>query len=117
MIDFPDTGHSNEDADIYFLEKSRDKIKNWAEILVFVFDQECNNDSVLVEFFYTVESVTHKCINSTIISSSERYLGSLLRGTVKLYHIRFREFSDIDEMKRKGYSTVFQITQEIHDTE
>ncbi|MCW4013408.1 MAG: hypothetical protein NWF07_10525 [Candidatus Bathyarchaeota archaeon] len=114
--DFTDDDQRHKDADIYFLEKSKDYIKNWADILLFVFDQECNNDSVLIELCYMIENINEKSSHSAIISSSERYIGSLLRGTIKLNHIRFREFSTIDELEKKGYSAAFNITKEIEAT-
>jgi len=57
-----------------------------------------------------------KSIYSAIISSSERYIGSLLRGTIKLNHIRFREYSTIEKLEKKGYSAAFNIAQEIETT-
>jgi len=78
-----------------------------------MFDHECNNDSVLVELCYTIENIKEKRDQLAIISSSERYIGTLLRGIIKLNHIRFREFSTIKELEKKSYSAVFNITQEI----
>ena len=111
VIDFPDEKYDEIKEDIYFLEKSKNYIKEWAEILLFVIDQECNNDSVLAEFFYTVESVNHKIKFTAILASTQRYLGRLLRGTIQLHRVRLREFSDIGELNRKGYSAAFNMLQ------
>ena len=115
VTDFPSRNVEGKDPDIYFLEKSHDCIENWAEILVFVFDEDkiCNNDSVFEEFFFTAGNVSHKCRYSSILSSSMRFAGRLLRGTYKLHHIPFREFKNVGELKRRGYSAVYGSFQKL----
>ena len=113
VSDFPNGHYIDATQDAYFLVKSKHYIENWADVLLFIVDEKCNNDSVLAELFIMVSSVSHKCHVSTVLCSGERHLGSLLRGTLTIHRINLYEFNSVQDFEKKGYAAVFHSAQKI----
>ena len=62
----------------------------------------------MAEFFYLAESVQKKCNYSSILSSSDRFLGTLLKGKIEIRKIVADVFSNNEEFRKKGYAMVFE---------
>jgi hypothetical protein len=90
--DFPDIPSYDEDPDKHFTLKSRDKIKNWADVLVFVFLRKANNLGVWGELQYTLDFVKNKVHYSIELHQKGADLSSQTRGPLKISRMYSNEF-------------------------
>jgi hypothetical protein len=90
--DFPNIPKYDEDSDKHFTLKSRDRIKNWADVLVFVFIHEANNLGVWSELQFTLDSVKEKIHYSIELHEQGVDLSSQTRGPLKISRMYSSEF-------------------------
>jgi hypothetical protein len=90
--DFPNIPKYDEDPDKHFTLKSRDKIKNWAEVLVFVFARKANNLGVWSELQFTLDYVKDKIRYSIELHEQGVDLSSQTRGPLKISRMYSSEF-------------------------
>jgi len=87
-------GIPKELYDIHFKEKSFFYIKNWADILVFIFFENCTNFSVIREWSYLIDSVPSKISQSVILRHENVNLGCLIRGDIRDNRVFEAKFSN-----------------------
>jgi hypothetical protein len=92
VADFPDTQRYDKDPDKHFTLKSRDKIKNWADVLVFVFMHKANNLGVWGELQFTVDFVKEKVHYSIELHEEGVDLSTQTRGPLKISRMYSNEF-------------------------
>jgi hypothetical protein len=94
--DFPNIPKYDKDPDKHFTLKSRDRIKNWADALVFVFMCEANNLGVWSELQFTLDFIKEKIHYSIELHEQGVDLSSQTRGPLKISRMYSNEFcSDI----------------------
>jgi len=96
--DFPDIPKYDEDPDKHFTLKSRDRIKNWADVLVFIFMREANNLGVWSELQFTLFSVKDKIHYSIELHERGVDLSSQTRGPLKISRMYSNEFRSDREL-------------------
>jgi len=90
--DFPNIPKYDEDPDKHFTLKSRDKIENWADVLIFVFMREANNLGVWAELQFTLAFVKDKIHYSIELHEKGVDLSSQTRGPLKISRMYSSEF-------------------------
>jgi len=90
--DFPNSHKYHEDPDIHFTLKSQDKIRNWADVLIFVFMQKANNLGVWGELYFTINFVKHKIHYSVFLHEEGTDLSTQTRGPLKISRMYSNEF-------------------------
>ena len=94
VADFPDTPKYDKDPDKHFTLKSRDKIKNWADVLVFVFMRDANNLGVWGELQFTIDFVKEKIHYSIELHEEGADLSTQTRGPLKISRMDSYEFDN-----------------------
>jgi len=92
--DFPNIPKYDEDPDKHFTLKSRDKIKNWADVLIFVFMRKANNLGVWAELQFTIAFVKMKIHYSVELHEKGINLSTQTRGPLKISRMYSIEFSN-----------------------
>jgi len=107
VADFPDVPKFHPDQSSHFTLKSQNYIKNWADVLVFVFLCNCDNQGVANELTFASLMVTEKLNVSVVLSEKGVQLSSLTKGPINLQKIDSDEFSNDVELceMAKGYVT------------
>jgi hypothetical protein len=90
--DFLDTLKYDPDPDIHFTLKSRDRIKNWADVLVFVFLCDADNQGVGNELVFTCISVQHRLHYSIELHEQGIHLSTQTKGPIKISRINSNDF-------------------------
>jgi len=90
--DFPDFPKYDPDPDIHFTLKSRDKIKNWADAVIFVFLCDADNQGVSNELIFTCLSVQHKLHYSIELHEQGIQLSTQTKGPIKISRMNSDEF-------------------------
>lgn len=90
--DFPNIPKYDEDPDKHFTLKSQDGIRNWADVLVFVFMCEANNLGVWSELQFTLDFVKDKIRYSIELHEQGVDLSSQTRGPLKIARMNSSEF-------------------------
>jgi len=80
--------------DIHFRNKSFFYMRNWADILVFVFFEKCTNFSVIREWGHMVDVLSSKISQSVILRHENIDLGCLIRGDIKDNRVFEAKFSN-----------------------
>lgn len=96
--DFPNTPKYDEDPDKHFTLKSRDKIKNWADVLIFVFLRDANNLGVWSELQFTMDFVKEKIHYSVELHEQGVDLSTQTRGPLKISRMYSYEFRSDREL-------------------
>ena len=84
----------DEDPDKHYTLKSQDKIKNWAEVLIFVFMRKANNLGVWAELQFTIYFVKNKIRNSIELHEEGTALSTQTRGPLKISRMISNEFGN-----------------------
>ena len=95
--------------DIHFRDKSFYYIDKWAEILIFVFSPNSDNQSVTREWGHMIDSAQRKCRNSVILRHESVNLHSLIKGDIKKERVFEYEFRDGDSLNDLAFNTCFNI--------
>lgn len=90
--DFPDIPKYHKDPEIHFTLKSEDKIKNWADVLIFVFMREANNLGVWDELKFTTRDVKEKIHYSIELHEEGTETSSRTRARLKISRMDSHEF-------------------------
>lgn len=90
--DFPDTPRYHSDPDVHFTLKSRERTKNWADVLIFVFYNDANNQGVANELVFTCLSVRHKLHYSIALHEERIRLSTQTKGPIKISRMNSDEF-------------------------
>lgn len=90
--DFSDTPKYDPDPDIHFTLKSRDRIKNWADVLVFVLLCDADNQGVSNELVFTCISVQRKLHYCIELHEQGIHLSTQTKGPIKISRINSNEF-------------------------
>lgn len=90
--DFPDEPKYDPDPDIHFTVKSQDKIKNWAEVLIFVFLNDADNQGVSNELMFTCYLVREKTHYSIALYEKGIQLSTQTKGPLKISRMNSSEF-------------------------
>jgi len=108
VIDFEDETEIPEEAyDKHFLAKSRHYIISWAEILLFVFLNEGDNQSVGREWALMIESCPEKCKDAIIVNHESVPLRSLIRADISGNQISHDTFNNENTLQRRAYGLCF----------
>lgn len=109
MADFPDIPRYSSDLDIHFTLKSQDRIKYWADALIFIFFREADNQGVTNELTFTCLKVLEKVHFTVVFNEKGLKLSSLTKGPIKIHEIKSDEFKDDTELCERaiGYCTNF----------
>jgi hypothetical protein len=103
--DWPDEKNIPENQyDVHFRDKSFYYMRNWADILVFVFFEDCNNNSVCREWGHMIDSITDKIDQSIILRHESIDLGCLLKGDIKDNRVFEAGFSTNNELFDNAFS-------------
>lgn len=110
--DFMDEDDIPSDAtreiwDTHFEQKSFYHIKNWADVLLFIFFDGTNNLSVGRELAFLIHECKHMCKNSIILWHKDVDLG-LYRGDMSIECIFDDSFEKDDELPRAAYAACFK---------
>jgi hypothetical protein len=107
VADFADEPRYHQDPDIHFLLKSKDYIKNWADVLIFVLFTASDNQGVCSEMQTTCEKVEEKVHFSYVLYEEGITLSTLVKGEVKAARITSNTFEDDRELCElaKGFCT------------
>ena len=90
--DFPNIPKYDEDPDKHFTLKSQDKIRNWADILIFVFMRRADNLGVWAELQFTIDFVKDKLHYLVELHEKRTVLSTQTRGPLKISRIFSYEF-------------------------
>ena len=112
-----ETDVPEEQMEVHFRDKSFYYIKNWADILIFVFLEDCNNSSVEREWSYMIDKVFEKCNRSIIIRNEKIDLGCLIRGDIKSERVLEYKFSNDNELQDFAFNGCFNILYRLHRTQ
>jgi len=110
--DFPNIPKYDEDPDIHFTLKSRDKIRNWADVLIFVFMCQAYNLGVWAELDFTIKSVKDKIRLSVVYHEKGTVLSSQTRGPLKIVRMFTKEFPNDPKLFRFAFSFCTNATYE-----
>ena len=106
--DFEDENEIPEESyDEHFLAKSRYYIISWAEILVFVFLKEGDNQSVGREWAIMIESCPEKCKDSILLNHEEVPIRALLRADISGNQISHDTFNSEETLQQRAYNLCF----------
>jgi hypothetical protein len=107
--DFPDKPSFHNDESIHNLEKSKYYIKNWSEVILFVFSNNGSNEGVSIEFEFCCSKAIEKLSFSVVFEESGLRLSSLILGSVSLNEIKSDSFENTEDLcgKALGYLTNF----------
>jgi len=92
--DFSNIPKFDDDPDINFTLKSRDKIQYWSEVLIFVFIRDANNLGVWSELQFTISHVKEKIRDSIELHEKGVDLSTQTRGPLKISRMYSNEFRD-----------------------
>lgn len=98
--DFADIPQYDRDPDKHFTLKSRDRIKNWADVLLFTFLREADNLGVWGELQFTISSVKEKLHYCVELHEEGIELSSQTRGPLKISRMFSYEFNNDLELCR-----------------
>jgi len=109
VADFPNEPRFHPDQDIHFSLKSQEYIKNWADVLIFAFFKDADNQGVANELTFTCLKVLEKVHFSVVFSEKSVILSSLTKGPIKVHRMKSDVFEDDKELcqKAQGYLTEF----------
>jgi len=91
--DFPNLPRYDKDPDKHYTLKSRDRVENWAEVLIFVFMCKANNLGVWAELQFTISFVKGKIRDSVELHEKGVALSTQTRGPLKISRMCSNEFS------------------------
>jgi len=100
--------------DVHFLKKSFHYMENLADVLIFVFFEDCNNNSVCREWGHMIDSVSSKIGQSIVLREKQVDLGCLLKGDIKTHRIFEAEFSTNDELFDVAFSGCIGCLYRLH---
>lgn len=105
MMDFSDEQRYSDDDDIHYTKKSEDNIHNWAQILIFLFFKEGENEGVASEFKFTCIEVSDKMDTILLLHEKGKKPSTQVEGPRKESKIRVGYFdSDKDLIEiTEGY--------------
>ena len=109
VADFPDEPRYHKDWDIHCTVKSQFHIKNWADVLIFVFLKDSDNQGVANELTFTCQRVLEKIHFSVVLYERGIQLSSLTRGPIKIHKVNSDDFENDAVLctKALGYCTNF----------
>lgn len=109
VADFPDEPRFHPDWDIHSSLKSQEYIRNWGDVLIFVFFRDADNQGVANELTFTCLKVLEKVHFSVVLKEKSIILSSLTKGPIKVHRIKSDVFEDDKELyeKAQGYLTEF----------
>lgn len=90
--DFSNIPKYHGDPEIHFTLKSEDKIRNWADVLIFVFMRDANNIGVWDELKFTVRDVKEKIHYSVELHEKGIDLSTRTRARLKIARMLSNEF-------------------------
>ncbi len=106
--DYPDDPVYNQDENIHFTRKSQHLIRNWAEIILFVYF-DADNSGVTSELQFTISSAPEKLRRSVILLQEDAPISSLVKGSIKIQKLDSETFFDDEDLceQAEGYCTQF----------
>jgi hypothetical protein len=96
--DFPDDTKYSEDLDEHFTQKSREIMKNWAHVPIFVFLRKGDNLGVNTELTYTCTNLPDKGICAAVFFEKGMNISSQVTGSIKIARISYESFREDKEL-------------------
>jgi len=107
VADFPDTPAFHTDKSSHFTLKSQHYIRNWADVLIFIFLRNCDNQGVANELTFASLMAIEKMNVSVALYEKGSQLSALTKGPVNLQKLDSDEFLNAKDLCEiaKGYIT------------
>ena len=101
------------DPDIHFMFKSRDKIRNWADVLIFVLMRKSNNLGVLAELQFVINFVRNKIHYSVELHEKGTVTSSQTRAPLKISRMDSYEFNNDPQLCNRAVAFCTNIVYEL----
>jgi len=111
--DFPDVPRYDPDPDIHFTLKSRDNIKNWADMLIFVCFLNADNLGVTNELTFTCDLMQSKIHWSIELHEEGIQLSTQTKGPIKISRMNSDEFRNDQELCEKAIGFCTKVVYEL----
>lgn len=111
--DFPDIPKYHNDPEIHFTLKSEYKIKNWADVLIFVLMRKANNLGVCDELKFTTRDVKEKIHYSLELHEKETVTSSRTRARLKITRMDSYEFSSDAQLCKRAMAFCTKVVYEL----
>lgn len=108
--DFSNRPRYDKDLDTHFTLKSEDKIRNWADVLIFVFMREASPLGVWAELQFTTDFVEGKIHNSIDLHEEGATSSTQTRGRLKISRMDSNEFRGDYQLCTKAVAFCTKIT-------
>jgi hypothetical protein len=96
--DFPDDVIFHKKKSVHFEVKSKERIRNWATGLIFVFLRGCNNVGVACELTYVDDKVPDFFHSSAVLVEKGERLSVHVTGPLERHGIEGSSFEEDDEL-------------------